>query len=551
MYVFETEHDLLILDIGSKPPTNEVNGYEILVPYYQYVLDHIDKLKGVFISKFGRKTSGAFLKTIRDLNVPFYGSPFTIESIKKRYLIDDDANDEVDLKVLNAGEILEFEDVKIEAFNVSASLPDSYGYSIKVNIADEGEDWKNVVYIPDSNFDLNMWGHFRIDFKTLTKIADEGVIVLLSPSSGATNAGHITTDGNLGLALRKLMSQENRTFCLMSAENLSGILQLIDAAYAQNRKVTIMGHKARFLVELAMDMGYTRVDKSLYVRKEDLTDEIRNSDNSVIILAGDSIDTFSFMDTIATYQDKHYILKPTDNVVLILDTPKKYEKDQAKIWNEIWFNNAKLVDFDISLMPTPCAGAEDLKLFYSILSPQYIVPIIGNYRDLKAQDDTALKFGFTKEQIIDIDNGDVIVFEDNQLKHSDEVIEVKETLFGSSADSDINDFVAREREALTKEGFLIISEMINLRERKVHGDIQIVSSGFLPEFGQQDEYDSIKKEFNSIIVEHLKQKKVDYKELRLELKNEISKKILKDTRKRPILIPVIIDVSGLATVEAD
>ena len=123
-------------------------------------------------------------------------------------------------------------------------------------------------------------------------------------------------------------------------------------------------------------------------------------------------------------------------------------------------------------------------------------------------------------------------------------VDTKEILFGNEIDSDINDFVAREREALTQEGFLVISGMINLKEREIYGDTEIATSGFLPEFGQEEEIKSIKEEFKEIVNTHLKMRKVDYKDLRQELKNSLSKKILKDTKKRPILIPIIIDISG-------
>lgn len=553
MYVFETEHDLYILDIGSKTPPTEVNGYDSLVSDYTYVLEHLDKLRGVFISKFGEKSSRAFLRVIRDLKVPFYGSPFTIEAIKRRYMpFADEEDKDVDFRVMHHEEILEFEDSKIEAFGVTTSVPDSYGFAIKINTGDEeNPSWKNCVYLPDCDLDQNMWGHFRTDFKSITRIADEGVLVYFSSSSGAGKVGHITTDGSLDLALRKIMAQEGRTYLLMDAENISGILQVIDAAYVQKRRVTIIGHKARFLVELAMELNYTRVNKNLYMPKEVLDDEKRNADDAVVIIAGDQLDTFHFMEGIATFQDKHYRLKRTDNVAILLDTPKKFEKELAITWNNIWFNNAKILDFDINLMPVPMAGAEDLKLLYSLFSPEYVVPISGDYRMLKAQNDLLYDFGFKKENVIIIDNGDVVEYKDGSIRVTDDPVPTKEILFGNAADSDINDFVAREREALTKEGFVVISGMINLKERELYGNIEIVTSGFLPEYGQEEEFEGLKETFKDIVKEHLRMRKVDYKDLRQELKNELSKKILKDTKKRPILIPVIIDISGTTATVAD
>ena len=142
-------------------------------------------------------------------------------------------------------------------------------------------------------------------------------------------------------------------------------------------------------------------------------------------------------------------------------------------------------------------------------------------------------------------------YKDGSIRVTDDPVPTKEILFGNAADSDINDFVAREREALTKEGFVVISGMINLKERELYGNIEIVTSGFLPEYGQEEEFEGLKETFKDIVKEHLRMRKVDYKDLRQELKNELSKKILKDTKKRPILIPVIIDISGTTATVAD
>ena len=124
MYVFETEKDMYLLDIGSETPTSEVNGYDLLVPDYTYVLDNISKLRGIFISRFGERTSGAFFRVIRDLKVPFYASVFTIEAIKRRYLpFADEEDKEIDFRVINNQQVIEFEDSKMLAILSDSLLP--------------------------------------------------------------------------------------------------------------------------------------------------------------------------------------------------------------------------------------------------------------------------------------------------------------------------------------------------------------------------------------------------------------------------------------------
>lgn len=543
MYVLEVGEKIFVFDCGSITPMSQVFGYDSIMAGYQYLIENQDRIQGIFLTHFKPKAMGGFPRIIKDLKVPFYASRFTIKAIENRYLSNEEKED-VNFQHIGRNHSLDFDDVKMEFFIVSNSVPDALGIAVKVNVGeDDNPIYKNIVYLPDFDFDQNKKGRYRTDFKTLNRIADEGVFILLSPSTGAAKTGHITTDGNLKNGLHKLMSHEGRTFIIMNADNVTGMLEVIDAADNQRRKVTIIGAKARSLVELSMSLGYTPEYEETYLAKSKLNDEYRNSPNTVVIIAGEETEQFFALQRIATFQDPKYFLKASDNVVFLLETPKKFEKVLANSWDNIWLDNANLIEFDISLMPDPMCGAEDLKLLYSLLSPEYIIPISGDYRMLKAQKSIALDYGFDYDKIIFLENGVFAKFEGNEYIDDFDSIETQEIMFGEESDSDINDYVAREREALTQEGFVIISGLINLKEREICGDIDLISQGFMPKEEQDSLIPKLNEKFKQIVNEHLRLKKIDFKELRSNLKIELSKEIQKITKKRPTLIPVIIDVS--------
>ncbi len=549
MYVLEVNSKIFVLDCGSSAPIVQDYGYDSIIPDVSYLIENKERIQGVFISHFRQKSSGGFIRIFKDLKVPYYGSNFTLTAIKKRYIDtmeDPEEKEGLDFRVINTTDTVEFDDVSVRCFTLSSCTPDTFGYAFKVNIAPEGAEkpnYKNFVYMPDFNFDQNIKGHFRIDFKMIDHIAYEGVIALFSPSTGAPNIGHITTDGKLKLALEKVLSHKGRTYILMDAENVAGIVQVLDVVKAKNRQTTIIGSKARNSVELAMELGYTQEYGDSYITKSKLNDDIRNSENTVIILAGEQIEEYMALERIAMFEDKHYILNPTDNVLFLVDTPKKYEKMLARSWDNIAMDNANLIEFDNKLMPESLCGAEDLKLLYSLMSPKYIIPIEGDHRMAKAQADIALEFGYNPSNVIQIDNGDIIEFNNDDCLGIVGKIETNDILFGFETEQDINDYVARERQALTSEGFIVVSGLINLKERKQVGDVELTFCGFLPEYGQEEVKEIIKEKFKEIVNYHLKLKKVDYKELRLDLKNELSKLIMREAKKKPTLIPVIIDIS--------
>ena len=546
MYVIEYKEKIFVFECGSAEPVNDVDGYDSIIADYSYLKNNIDRVQGVFLTRFGERTTGAFLRIIKDLKVPYFGGRFTIDAIKRRYLVKTNESEEVDFRVVEAGDVLDFDGVELNIFALTSNMPDTIGIALMVDVSKDPEiiEKKAVVFLPDFCFDQNIWGHFKTNFKHIAQIASLGTLALFCPSFGATKIGHVTTDGKLDLALRKIMSQKGRIFALMDAENVSGILQVIDAIYYQGRHVTIIGYKARRLVELAMELGYTRINNELYLKKETLNDEKRNSDESVIIIAGDQIDPYKSMQDIASYNDKHYALRHDDNIVLLLEVPKKYEKELAKTWNYVWYVEANIIDFDSKLMPIACAGSEDLKLVYSIFQPEYLIPISGDYRMIQAQKELAIDYGFHKENVIDVENGEVLILNDEGYNFAPEKIETKEILFGIELESDINNYVARERESLAQEGFAIVTGMINLKERKICDECEIKSSGFISDISKETVYGEIKKTFNEVVSNYLKQRKVDYRELRQDLKISISKTILRVTKKKPVLIPVIIDISA-------
>lgn len=556
MYVLEIDDKIFVFDCGSSEPMSAVSGYDYTVPNYEYLSNNMDKVQAVFITNFSQKSSGGFPRFIKDLKVPYYGSKYTMEAIDRRILNPQNAKqrlpqeytDNLDLHVVNLDEEYDFDGIKVRFLSLTGGKPETIGVALKVNVNnDEDPQYKNIIYLPDFNFDMNSKGKFKINFKNFAKIADEGVFLLLTPSTGAPKLGHVTTDGKFDIVLHKMISHPGRLFCVMDGENISSIYDVIKIAAHHKRQVTIISSKTRSLVETAMDLGYIDKYEGYYISKDNITNDIRNSDNSVIIVSGEQVDAFNKMVEIATLVDKNLHFKPTDNVVFLIDTPKKYEKLLAKIWDCLMMFNSNLVEFDVNLMPSHVLGSEDLKLLYSLFTPEYIIPISGDYRMIKAQIQLARDYGYDDEHVIEMEIEDVAKFDDGKLTEvvkSNQALNRKDILFSASTDSDINDLVAGERDALTREGFLIITAFISLKERERRGDIRIVTYGFLPEFGQEEILDKLKVEFDNVLNYHLRLKKVDFKELRLEIKNALSKIIFKDTRKKPVLIPVVIDIAG-------
>lgn len=549
MFVLEIGEKIFVFEAGASSPLSQSLEYDQVLPSIKYLLENLERVQGIFLSHFHDSVCGALLKIIGEAKIPFYGSKFTIEAIEKRYLVsittEEKAN--TDLRAVGENEVINFNGIDIQFFSVTNNVPGTIGFAVKVDISEEndGSDIKNIVFFPECNFDENLDRGYKNNYKALAKIAEEGVLVFLSPSTGANRPGHITTDEKLDMSLQKVMSQEGRLYVLMHANNVAGMIKVIKAAASQERHVTIIGGKARILVELAAEQGYSVLpDNGLYMCKSELDDEKRNSDNTVVIISGEGSEPLVALQKIALREDKHYKLLNTDNVVILTEFQKKYEKILAKTWDMIWTTNSNLIDFDAKLIPKTIAGSEDIKLMYSMLNPKYVIPINGETVMLKDQRRIALDYGYDENHVIEIDNCQIIEFNNGEYAGIVDSFKPEETYFSSILDTEISNQVAAEKNAMAKEGFIVISGMINLKEREVYGDIQTVFYGFLPKISKDIIIQKMKDIFISEVEKHLKMKKIDYKTLRGDIREKISDMIKEDVKKKPVIITVIVDISN-------
>lgn len=544
LYVLEINGKLVILDAGLQHPSGDLLGVDAIVPDIGYLVERQDDIVGIFLSHAHDKNIGALPMILSQIDTKVYGTSFTIE-VARDFLADNNMNHyDFKFEAVKYNTIIKFDDFAVEYFQTTHSVPLSAGIVV---YTENGA----IVYATDFTFDQNVTQYYRTDFRKIAKISDYGVMALLCESTGAGNVGHSNTNMNLKRIIRTAFQEaEGRVIVGMYSTELSNIQLIIDEAIKAEKKISIIGRKAQRLVNIGERMGYIEIPEESLVNLKFIDNDNKNEFNDVVYLVtGERHEPFFMLQRMAKGYDRLINLIPSDTVIFMCPPLIGTEKIAAKTYDVLCKLGTKMIKIDKNLLSRFHASSEDIKFMYSLLSPKYIIPINGEYRYQLAQYEIAREYGYEDGQICLLDNGEVITFEKGVKEKFHDMIENGALLVDGTYETDINDKVIKERELLSQDGFVMIIANINATARTMLNKPEIVSRGFM--FMKENE--EMIKEME--IIYQLETKKqfsrpdIDWKEYRDNIRYQIQRYLYDKTKRKPIVIPVIIDTAKDNTCE--
>ncbi len=536
LYVVEINNKILMLDAGLQHPSGDLLGIDAIVPDIDYLITRKEDIVGIFLSHAHDKQIGALPKILSSIDVKVYGTSYTL-AVVRDLLSENNMNfNDFEMVEVEYKKFIKFDDFYIEFFPTTHSVPLSAGMSI---YTEDGA----IIYMTDFTFDQNVTKYYQTDFRRLAKISDYGVLALLSESTGSLHVGHSSTDINLKRVIRKtLQMAEHRVIVAMYSTELSNIQLIINEAISANKRISIIGRKAQRLVDIGELMGYIEIPEDRLVNLKFIDNENKNEfDDVVFLVTGERHEPFFMLQRMAKGYDRLINLIPTDTIVFMCPPVIGTEKIAAKTYNVVCKLGSKMVKIDKTLLSNFHASTEDIKFLYSLLEPKYIIPINGEYRHLLAQYNIAKEFGYDEKNVFLLDNGEVISFTNGKKDKFHDMIENGSIMIDGNVETDINSIVLKERELLSQDGFLLVIANIDARERMMFNSPEIVSRGFM----YMKENEEIIKQIETIYqIETNKQfakKYIDWKEYKDNLRHQIQRYLYNSTKRKPIVIPVIID----------
>ena len=535
MYVVEVDRSLFILDAGIKYPSSELYGVDEIIPDYRVLIRAKDRIKGIFLSHAHEDHIAAIPHLINDLNVPIYATNFTMQIVKDMLKDSKFKPEDYTLNTISQNSIIKSGNVHVSFFNTTHSIPESVGIAIHTT---EGV----IVYTSDFNFDQSGDAKYQTDFKKINEIAEKNVLMLLPESLGSTLVLNGGVTQQLDHRLNSIFANaQGRIIISLFSSDLRKIQRAIDISLKHNKKIAIIGRRAQRIVDIAIAEGYLEIPKKSLINLRFIDENNKNNDSNIVALVtGNRHEPFFMLQRMCKKVDRLIQIEDTDTIVLMTAPIPGTEKMAARTLDILYRSEANVEVVDKRLLTAAHATAEELKMMINLLKPKYIVPTIGEYRHQYGLRKLARELNYKDDHVFLLDNGDVLNVKNKDVYVSRNDINVGEILIDGTAVGDVNNYVMKDRELLAEDGALLIIAHVSPKHKKILGDVEIITKGFVYVKESEELLGKIKELFFKTSEKHLKGKYINWNEFKRDIRSTVNRFIYQEIKRNPITIPVII-----------
>lgn len=534
MYAVEIEDQIFILDTGLKYPENELMGIDVVIPDWEYLREHKDKIVGVFLTHGHADSIGALPYLLMDFNVPVFGSEMTIALAKLAVKNHKEVKKFNDFHVVDASTAIDFNDVTVSFFQTTHTIPETLGVVLETKAG-------NIVYTGDFKFDQTAKKGYQTDLARLAEIGSQGVLALLSDSAGAGITGASAREQDIGDYIKETFKYQNGRIIVASvASNIMRVQQIINAAVAVGRKIVLSGKDIEQIIDTAMSLGKLHLPDDLFISRKEAE---KLEPNQVVILeTGKMGEPIKSLQQIANGDNPNLQLTSTD-LVFVTTTPSyAQETEVQKTKDMIYRTGAEVKFISDDLNPSGHANQNDEQLMLNFMKPKFFIPIQGEYRLLDRHAELAEEVGVPKENIFLVNKGDVLTYKNGKF-HVGEHIDVSNTMIDGTGVGDIGNIVLRDRRVLSEDGIFVVVATIDRKKKKIVARPQITSRGFVfvktNRQLMQQSADLVEK----IVQENLDQKEFDWSHLKQDVRDKLNRFLFDQTKRHPVILPVIMEIN--------
>lgn len=532
MYIVEVDEEMFMLDAGLMFPEDEMLGVDVVIPDIQYVIENKDKLKGIFLSHGHEDSIGAVSYILEKLDAPVYGSRLTIALVKD-HMKARKINKKVRYYTVNKDSVMRFKNVNVTFFNTTHSIPDSLGVCIHTS-------YGSIVYTGEFKFDQSLQGAYAPDIAKMTEIGQNGVFALISDSTEAEKPGYNVPENVIESHMVDEFAKANgRIIVSCYASNFIRIQQVLNAASKLNRKVSFLGRSLESSFNVARKLGYFNIPENLLVPVHDIS---KYPKNELIIIAtgmqGEPIEALGQM-----AQQRHPILNILEggNVYISTTASANMEVIIGQTLNELVKAGAHIMPNNKKTHASSHGCMEELKMMLNLMKPEYFIPVQGEFKMQIAHAKLAAETGVDPEKIFLLEKGDVVNF-DGEKMIANEKVTAGNVLIDGIGVGDVGNIVLRDRHLLAEDGIFIAVVTLDPKNRKIVGGPEIQSRGFVYVRESEELLNDASEKVREIVEEGLLQKKIEWSEMKQNMRDKLGKYLYEQTKRRPMIIPIISEI---------
>jgi ribonuclease J len=535
MYVVQYGNDIVVIDSGLKFPEEDMLGIDIVIPDIGYLTENKDKIRGILLTHGHEDHIGGLPYVMKQLNVPLYGTKLTLGLVETK-LKEANLLGETKRILINADSELTLGSIKATFFKTNHSIPDSVGVALETP---EGL----VVHTGDFKFDQTPVNEQYADIHRMAEIGKKGVLALLSDSTNAERPGYTGSERSVGVEIEDVFRKaKQRVIIATFASNIHRIQQVIDAAEATRRKVTVIGRSMVNVVSIASELGYLHIPDGMLIEPEEVNKLA--ADRVVILSTGSQGEPMSALTRMARSTHRKVDILPGDTVIIAATPIPGNEKYVGRTVDELFRIGANVIYGPGSITGVHVSGhgsQEELKLMLNIMKPKYFIPIHGEYRMLRQHANLAEAVGVAKEDIFILDNGDTVEIQDGVARKGSKV-QAGNILIDGLGVGDVGNIVLRDRKLLSQDGILVVVVTLGKQDGKILSGPDIISRGFVyvrESEGLLDEANRIvSNTLNKLMNENIN----EWASLKTHVKDALGRFLYEQTRRRPMILPIIMEV---------
>ncbi len=528
--------DIIVIDAGLMFPEAELLGVDIVVPDITYLMENREHLRAIVLTHGHEDHIGALPWILSELNVPVYGTEFTLAYVEGK-LEEHGLLDDAELNEIQPGERFKIGPFTINPIQVTHSLVDCVALAIHTPLG-------VLIHTGDFKVDPTPTDNKLFDLHAFAEYGKQGVLALLQDSTNVERRGYTPSERAVRARFEEIFARtKRRLFVSCFSSSIHRIKLTIEQAVENGRKVSLVGRSMMESTEIAQDLGYIDVPDGTLIHPAQIRD--LPPEKVCVLISGTQGEPMSALSRAAVDNHKHARIQKGDTVVMSSRIIPGNEKAIYRVIDHLFRRDAHVIYDDGSTPPVHVSGhasQEELKLIINLVKPQYFIPIHGEYRQLKLHAELAGSMHGSVGKVMMIESGDILEFDEMGAKKAGRVAVGRICIDSNSMGDVVEDLVIRDRRHLSEDGIVLPIIAINKLTGKVETSPEIVMRGFSPSTNEDGFLDQARLTVMNTLDASSDEERGDYGVIKEKIRQDLKRFIVKNTSRRPLIMPVILEI---------
>jgi ribonuclease J len=526
--------DIIVIDAGLMFPESELLGVDIVVPDISYLMENRQHVRAIFLTHGHEDHIGALPWVLSELNVPVYGTEFTLAYVEDK-LDEHGLLDDAELRELKANERVKIGPFTVHPIAVTHSLVDCVAFAIHTPLG-------VIIHTGDFKVDPTPTDTKLFDLHAFAEYGKEGVLALLQDSTNVERRGYTPSERAVRRKFEEIFGNtDRRLFISCFSSSIHRIKLAVELAWEFGRKIAFVGRSMNNSAEIAEDLGYIEIPEGLLIHPG----EVKNfaPEKVCVLISGTQGEPMSALSRAAVDSHKHAKIEKGDTVMLSSRIIPGNEKSIYRMIDHLFRREAHVIYDDGSNPPIHVSGhasQEELKLIINLVKPRYFIPVHGEYRQLKLHAELAASMHRSVGSVMLIESGDILELDELGARKAGRANVGRVCIDSGSRTDVVEDLIIKDRRHISEDGIVLPIIAINKLTGRAEGAPEIVTRGFNP--GEDGFMTGARQLVIQTLEQSSEEEKGDYGVIKEKIRADLKRYISKQTQKRPLIMPVILEI---------